>query len=108
MENEFKGLTAKEFLKSREPNTFMVPEEFLIDFARHHVMLALATANLESKLLIESNWGTYENKDVNSPATFNETKEVRKNNYGHGDCTYEIIRVSGTSIINAYPITNIK
>jgi hypothetical protein len=38
-------MTANEFLKSKEPNTFIVPEEFLIEFAKLHVIAALFKAS---------------------------------------------------------------
>jgi hypothetical protein len=30
-------MTAQEFLKSKEPNTWLIPEQFLIEFAQMHV-----------------------------------------------------------------------
>ena len=30
-------MTAEEFLKSKEPNTFIVPEEWLVEFAKRHL-----------------------------------------------------------------------
>jgi hypothetical protein len=52
----------------------------------------------EAKLLEQSNWGNYEHFDP-SP-NFKETEKICNNHFGHGDCTYEIITVSKSSILN--------
>lgn len=42
-------MTATEYLKSKEPNTFIVPEEFLIEFAQYHVENALKEARRDAQ-----------------------------------------------------------
>lgn len=68
-------MTAKEFLESKEPNTIIVPEEWLIEFAKYHVQKALELASQEGK------------------------------SYVIGGLVSEIDK---DSIINAYPLENIK
>lgn len=99
-------MTAKEFLKSKEPNTFNFPEEWLIEFAQYHTERALLRASEKAKLRTEGNYGTYENPAPNPH--FEEKDIIKRNTYGHGDCTYEIITVSKHSIMNAYHLSNIK
>jgi hypothetical protein len=52
----------------------------------------------DAKLLIQSNWGRYENFDENP--NFKEADKLCKNNFGQGDCTYQIVTVSKQSILN--------
>jgi len=60
------------------------------------------------RLLKQSDWGTYENIDPSSKPNLDLVDIVNINKYGHGDCTYYIITVSKDSILNAYPLDNIK
>ena len=81
-------------------------EEEKIEFAKFHVKKALEQASKKALLLVESNWGRYEDKPDNPD--YREVSEVKNNKYGHGDCTYEIITPSKNSILNAYPEKNIQ
>ena len=57
-----------------------------------------------AKLLEQSNWGNYEDAHNDSNPNLEEKEVIKKNNYGHGDCTYQIIRVSKQSILNCADI----
>lgn len=71
-------MTAEQFLKSKEPNTFIVPEEFLIEFAKYHVE--------------------------------QQRKAIIKNVLLEGDegSIFTGIFIDEQSILDAYPLTNIK
>jgi hypothetical protein len=81
--------------------------EMMAEFAKLCVQDALKEASEKAKILEESGYGTYETQD--GTASSKEEKDCIKNNsYGHGDCTFQVITVSKQSILNAYPLTNIK
>ena len=58
---------------------------------------ALDKAAENVKLLEQSNWGKYEN--IDSSPYMKEKDCIKINNYGHGDCTYQIITPSKQSIL---------
>lgn len=74
-------MTAKEFLESKEPNSFIVPEEWLIEFAQFHVQNALEAASD-----VDLAW---------YPNYMDET--------GEGFYSRDI-----QGILNSYPLENIK
>lgn len=58
----------------------------------------LKLAAEKSKLLEESNWGRYEQPSDNP--TFKQLSKFEKNNFGHGDCTYQRITIDKSSILS--------
>ena len=96
--------TASEWLDMNHNNT----TDMLIDFAKLHCAEQARVINEKVCLLKQSDWGTYENIDPSSKPDFSLVDIVNINKYGHGDCTYYIITVSKDSILNAYPLDNIK
>lgn len=52
-----------------------------------------------AKLLEKSNWGRFEDADKDKNPIVMEHTKIKKNNFGHGDCTYQIITVSEQSIL---------
>ena len=79
----------------------------MIEFAKLHVEAALEEADIKAKILEKSNWGKWEDSE-NEKGNLEEKISVKINHYGHGDCSYQILTVSHESILNAYPLTNIK
>lgn len=69
-------MTAQDFLKIKEPNSFIIPQEWLIEFTEYHVKLALEAA--------------YNNAEMDL-IKFTDDWEINKD-----------------SILNAYPLENIK
>lgn len=106
--SKVKGLNmSSTFITNKMPTA----KAILIEFAKLHVDAALLEAAKQAKLLVESNWGRYENRrhqqDQDSTPIFKEEEKIEKNNFGHGDCTYEVITPSTHSILSAYPESNI-
>lgn len=92
-------MTAEEFLKdSKNINydkfdkvtQYFIEQDF-IDFAKYHVQKALEKAYLDSEMRVSEN-------DTNEYPSFTD-------NYDDG---YVTITVSKDSILNAYPLENIK
>lgn len=79
-------MTAKEFLQSKEPNTYVVPEEWLIEFAEFHVQNALEAAS-DIDLVTEENY----TGGISGQPLYTFDK-----------------RVDVDSILNCYPLENIK
>lgn len=78
----------------------------LVAFASEHVKAALFEASKNAVILEESNWGKWEN--ATETPNYTTHKVMKKNNYGHGDCTYEILTVDKNSILSSYPLDLIK
>lgn len=103
-------MNAEELIK--QESNFMLDdyeeiENLMIKFAKYHVELALRAAVINAKLSQEYGWGTLEHPDKNT-TQFVEIPIRKTEHYGQGDCTYEILKVSDLSILNAYPLENIK
>ncbi len=81
-------ITAKEFIKNNSPCSM---EGFMIEFAKLHVKAALKEAFNNSEMRVSEN-------DTNEHPSFTD-------NYDDG---YVTITVSKDSILNAYPLENIK
>ena len=81
-------------------------EEIMIYFARMHVENALKEASKEVKLSKAFGYGRYNE----STAEFKPTNDSvsLKESYGHGECSYIAIKVDMYSMMNAYPLENIK
>lgn len=85
-------MTAEEFLNENYKVKVGVSiEEVMIDFAKYHVQKALEKAYLDSEMRVSEN-------DTNEYPSFTD-------NYDDG---YVTITVSKDSILNAYPLENIK
>ena len=100
--------TAEEFCNERlgfEQYGTDVPY-FMIAFAKIHVKAALKAASENTKLAKAFNYGSYNE----SAAEFKPTSLTVfiKEEYGHGDSGYVAIKTDKDSILNSYPLTNIK
>ena len=85
-------MTAEEFLNENyKVKVGVYIEEVMIDFAKYHVQKALEKAYLDSEMRVSEN-------DTNEYPSFTD-------NYDDG---YVTITVSKDSILNAYPLENIK
>lgn len=83
-------LTAEEFLRGK-PFSIESIHQLMIEFAQMHVHAALEAAFNDSEMRVSEN-------DTNEYPSFTD-------NYDDG---YVTITVSKDSILNAYPLTNIK
>lgn len=105
--------TAEEFLnyykfKAGEHignSDFDVMAKYAKDFAKLHVAEALKQATEKANLKVQYGYGLH-----NNPATidFQIKEKFASNIPGHGDCSYNIVTVNEVSILNAYPLENIK
>lgn len=96
-------MTAKEFLDTQVPENFNKPkfsfgdttrsviEKAMIEFAKYHVEKALEVASIESKLLVGG--VEYEEYGIRAYDTFYRDTDIY---------------VDKDSILNAYPLENIK
>lgn len=81
-------------------NIYSLIKQVQLDAIEETVKLCAENA----KLLEQSNWGNYEDACNDSNPNLEEKEVIKKNNYGHGDCTYQIIKVSKQSILNCADI----
>lgn len=107
-------VTAQDFLIENGESDFRLSRsginlsEIMIEFAKFHVTEALKAASENALLLEQSNWGKYEQSLEDKNPNYINHKIIKKNNFGHGDCTYQILTVNKQSILNAYNINEIK
>lgn len=106
-------MTAKEFLKTlpKDSNWELssIVENAMIEFAKYHVEQALKEVNNKRLLRIESGYGRVEERNPLEPTNIVSIRsDYGRTYYGHGDSSYDYITVDESSIINAYPLENIK
>jgi hypothetical protein len=89
--------TAEEWLKHFEENTYPGTSisECMIDFAKLHCEAALKAANLNVKLLVDNN------EEYREPGEGEDLVD-------YYECGSDTVHVSSASILEAYPLTNIK
>lgn len=81
--------------------------EAMKEFAMQYVKAALFEASKASMILEESGWGKWENT-TQKPEISTNHKVIKKNEYGYGECTYQIITVDKNSILSAYSLDKIQ
>jgi hypothetical protein len=91
--------TAEEFLEFKTPrgigNDYPDYWEAMIEFAKLHVEQALKAANQNVKLLVDNN------EEYREPGEGEDLLD-------YYECGSDTVYVSSASILNSYPLTNIK
>jgi hypothetical protein len=100
--------TAEEWLKHFEENAYLgTPiSECMIEFAKLHVEQALKAASEKVKLAKAFNYGSYNESEAKFKPTY--LTVFIKEEYGHGDSGYVAVKTDTESILNSYPLSNIK
>lgn len=94
------GIEAVEFSQSDDIFYRNSAVEELIKKAQIDAIGATVKMCAENAKLLEiSNWGRFEDADKDKNPIIMEHDKIKKNNFGHGDCTYQIITVSKQSIL---------
>lgn len=97
--------TSREFMKGKN---FSIPsiEEMMIEFAKMHVEQALKEASEKAKLAKAFDYGSYYEPTAKFKPT--DLTVFIKEEYGHGDSGHVAIKTDKDSILNSYPLDNIK
>lgn len=100
--------TAEEFLEDNlsNPTKGWSEKKRLIEFAKLHVEAALKAASENALLVKAYNYGQFD--EVTAKFDKETCSVFVKETYAHGDCSYMAVKTDKNSILNSYPLENIK